>query len=877
MNQAFSTQYPDKYARLLPWLHLLGAVAIVTLHAFYSAVHSELGREISAGESPGFAWIRANIHIGMAVGVIFLIAVCRLQILRLPQLTAACARLLKMLVGLEVLSIAAAALLMFYQRVDILPPVQTGLLISVLIQGLITFWNAGRLEFDGSSELFQTPERGAGRFLLFLFLFGAVIAFFDPSAQRMTDQISLDSVFEHRLRFVFPPILSAITSLWFGVGMLVILFCFSRGLPRIMKELKSITVKSSLLFIALAAYFMAILFGSLLTAINWEISKLNLKFVVLQLFLFLSIGGGILLAAVFGLVTARIPRAPKASFVGIVSLTFGAAMLWPAAWLLTLQRFVKVNWWILLFAVLGASGFIVYFVLFGKLFNPWFTAFSYLKGTLLKVISVVAAGTVVLLLDRFAIGDYQRLWTLRRWATTLALTLLVGFLPFYALGKVPEVKAAILQFSELTRVDAAFARKLGNVLGLGHWMQLGQQPSDNGNVHPWPQPWQLKKSHPSRLPDNFNLLVIVVDALRGDAFHSAGYQRNLTSFLDNWALDEAISFRRAYSQGGGSFAAFPFLVAGRSRFTLYGPDLYLENLYLKLSLAEGINHFMVMKGFGPRHVFPPDAPVIELSIPRAVSDRRSATADEVFDSARRGIGMVPPGDRFLCFLHLMDVHNDLWKKDGGIDFGDRPRDLYDNNLSYLDRAFEQFVKWLRQTGLYEQTVILFTSDHGEQFWEHGASLHGHTLYEEEIRIPLILFAPGLKGRFEDVPVIAADMAPTIAELAGYTVAPPYYDPHMGISLVPLILRNEKKQFLQRDIVGRASFKRRYFLYHNWEWKLVYYAELDLLQLFNVVTDPKEKNSLLNEEPELAEQLEKKLFNYLKVVEGKTYGSLLSER
>jgi len=867
---AFSKPFPDQYTRILPWLHIAGAIAIVVLNALYSAVHSELGREISAGESPGFAWIRANIHICMAVGVIYLIAVCRLQISRLAQLVTAYARLLKVFVGLEVLSIAATVMLMFYQRVDILPLVQTVLLISVLIQGIITFWYAEQIEFDGRPGYFQAPERSAGRFLFFLFLFGAAVAYLDPSSQRMADQILLDSDFEIRLRFVFPPILSAITSLWFGVGMLAILFCFSRCLHKIIEKQKSLYVMSSLLFISLAAFFMAILFGSLLTAINWEISKLNLKFGVLQLFLLLSFGGGVLLAAVFCRITARLTQAQNASFVGIVCLSFGASILWPVAWLLTMKRFVKVNWWILLSAVLGACGIIVYFVLFGDIFNPWFTAFSYLKGTVLKVISVVAAGTVVLLLDRFSIGDPNRLWTLRRWAITLALTLLVGFLPFYALGKVPEVKAVILQFGELTRVDAAFARKLGNVFGLGRWMQLGQQPSENGNSHPWPQPWQLTKSHPSLLPDNFNLLVIVVDSLRGDAFHSAGYHRNLTPFLDSWARNEAISFRRAYSQGGGSFAAFPFLVAGRSRFTLYGPGLYQENLYLKLAVAEGIEHFMVMKGFGPRNIFPPDAPVIELSIPRAVSDRRSAKADEVFDSARRVIGKVPAEERFLCFLHLMDVHNDLWKKDGGIDFGDSPRDLYDNNLSYLDRAFEQFVNWLKQNGLSERTVILFTSDHGEQFWEHGASLHGHTLYEEEIRIPLILFAHGLKGRFEDVPVIAADMAPTIAELAGYSIAPPYDDPHMGMSLVPLILRNEKKQFLKRDIVGRASFKRRYFLYHNWEWKLVYFAELDLLQLFNVVTDPAEKNNLLNEEPELAALLQKKLFDYLKTVEGKTY-------
>jgi hypothetical protein len=78
------------------------------------------------------------------------------------------------------------------------------------------------------------------------------------------------------------------------------------------------------------------------------------------------------------------------------------------------------------------------------------------------------------------------------------------------------------------------------------------------------------------------------------------------------------------------------------------------------------------------------------------------------------------------------------------------------------------------------------------------------------------------------------------------------------------------------VVGRASFKRRYFLYRDWEWKLIYFAELDLLQLFNTVKDPMEKNNLLQEEPELAAEMEKELFTYLEKVEGKTYRPLLSD-
>ena len=120
------------------------------------------------------------------------------------------------------------------------------------------------------------------------------------------------------------------------------------------------------------------------------------------------------------------------------------------------------------------------------------------------------------------------------------------------------------------------------------------------------------------------------------------------------------------------------------------------------------------------------------------------------------------------------------------------------------------------------------------------------------------------------------MAPTLADLAGYAVDPPYDDPRMGISLLPLITKNEKERYLQRDVVGRASVKRRYFLYRDWEWKLVYLAELDLLQLFNVIKDPAEKRNLIDEEPGLTIELEQELLEYIKTVEGKTYRSTISK-
>jgi len=91
----------------------------------------------------------------------------------------------------------------------------------------------------------------------------------------------------------------------------------------------------------------------------------------------------------------------------------------------------------------------------------------------------------------------------------------------------------------------------------------------------------------------------------------------------------------------------------------------------------------------------------------------------------------------------------------------------------------------------------------------------------------------------------------------------------------LLKGRERNRYLQRDIVGRASFKRRYFIYRNWEWKLIYFAELDLLQLFNTVEDPGETRNLLQERPGLAGELERELLRYLARIEGKNYRPLLS--
>jgi len=870
MIRPFQTRALPKSVLLLPWLHFFSLVSVFMVMSLTLAVHSDLGAAISPGESPGFAWIRD--HIDLCLGLLLLgrCLVCAAQYSMVRYATSRSGRMLQTAVSIEVIGLAALALIGFKGDADLLSTASTPYVILILLQAVLALNLSG---FFKSLQL-KTPQlpsqRSIWTLMAWLFLLGGVVAYLEPSWRRLADQVVLDSNWEHSVWMILPAWISGAINLWIGFGLLGVLSIFW-GL---VKRFNTGDVVSGATVFLAHVYILALLSAALLVAlfhaIAWQIAALDLEATGIQLFFIVSVTGGALLAVMTRRLAQCFPQIQDTPTGTMVSLTLGAVLILPLAWLMTSRRFARANLRLLATVILAASILTGYLVLFGNIFDPWFTTFSYLKGAGLKLCCTVAAGSAVYLFwGRPQIVLAGRRRGLQRIVLSV-LAVFIGLGPFWVLLKFPEVKATVLQFNELSRVDAAFAGQAFKILGLGKRVRLGQHPPPNGLPDPWPLPWHLSKTHASLLPADFNLLVIVVDALRGDALSSAGYGRNTTPLLDRWAREEAISFRRAYSQGGGSFAAFPFLVGGRSPFALYESQIYRKNLYYKLARAEKMSHFWVTGRFGPRAIFPPDIPVNTLDIDRPAIDYRTPTADEAFESVREAIRAMPDQERFLCFLHLMDVHNDLWKKPGGIDFGDRPRDIYDNNLSYLDRAFERFVRWLKEEAIYDRTVILFTADHGEQFWEHGASLHGHTVYEEDIRVPLILLTHNVVKRFEQVPVLSADMAPTIADLAGYSVDPPYDDPHMGISLRPLIMGDESERFSKRDVAGRASFKRRYFIYRDWTWKLVFMAELDVLQLFNVAQDPLERQNLLQEEPALAAGLERALLEYLEKVEGRSY-------
>jgi arylsulfatase A-like enzyme len=119
--------------------------------------------------------------------------------------------------------------------------------------------------------------------------------------------------------------------------------------------------------------------------------------------------------------------------------------------------------------------------------------------------------------------------------------------------------------------------------------------------------------------------------------------------------------------------------------------------------------------------------------------------------------------------------------------------LYDGEIKYTDVLFVQpIVDKLKELGLYEKSLIILTSDHGEEFFDHEAWLHDHSVYDEGIRIPLIVKFPDAEYKGTQIENIAriTDIMPTILERASIKINSQRFD---GVSLVPMIKGKEKKQ------------------------------------------------------------------------------------
>ncbi|RMH04498.1 MAG: hypothetical protein D6702_03085 [Planctomycetota bacterium] len=167
--------------------------------------------------------------------------------------------------------------------------------------------------------------------------------------------------------------------------------------------------------------------------------------------------------------------------------------------------------------------------------------------------------------------------------------------------------------------------------------------------------------------------------------------------------------------------------------------------------------------------------------------------------------------------------------------------LYDEEILFIDRELGRLLAAVERSG--RPTVVLFTSDHGEHFGEHGLVLHSCSLYEELVRVPFILAGPGVPVRRLSSPPHLEDVVPTLRSLAGL---PP--DPTL------------RGRDLTRGEPAPAPHLERYqawLSYREGPWKLIarfHGREVEPVELYRVDQDPVESRNLLHEQPATADRL-----------------------
>lgn len=198
--------------------------------------------------------------------------------------------------------------------------------------------------------------------------------------------------------------------------------------------------------------------------------------------------------------------------------------------------------------------------------------------------------------------------------------------------------------------------------------------------------------------------------------------------------------------------------------------------------------------------------------------------------------------------------------------------LYDSNIAWVDHNLGLIFELLRERGLHEGALIVVTSDHGEAFWQHkGITSHGHSLFDEEARVPLIVKLPagwGPSGVVVEELASNIDIVPTIAELLELPMPERVLD---GVSLVRY-LGGLGGGPPRADILMRARQDVAYFGLRSAEEKAVIRVDPDSMELLSVElydlrSDPEERHDLAAERPERAQELAAEILTRLGKLDG----------
>ncbi len=406
-----------------------------------------------------------------------------------------------------------------------------------------------------------------------------------------------------------------------------------------------------------------------------------------------------------------------------------------------------------------------------------------------------------------------------------------------------------------------------------------------------------------------NIILISIDTLRADHLGCYGYPKNTSPHIDSLASDGTL-FKNAFSSCPWTLPSHVSIMT-----SLFVAHHQVSNHREKitsshLTLAEVLrkNHFFntafTGSGFVSAHYGFSQGFDAYHEGPGSITHVDSA---EIMYKAFSNWLNKNKGKRFFLFLHTYQTHDpysshhpyshlflqenskwtdlDLIGYLGGWSgiFKKLPEnekknaeELYDGEIRYMDETFiGPLIAKLKEDDLYDNTMIIFTSDHGEEFFDHQGWTHGHSLYNELIRVPLIIKFP--HGKFSERAISSAvsvvDIMPTVLDEMGIDFSDMVLD---GQSLFPVIKgRETEDRFFLADIEGNllgAHIPQRICM-NQGKYKLILnkeFSQEDLdfftepptepsrIELYDLANDMKEKNNIANKNPSLVQAIVQKI-------------------
>jgi arylsulfatase A-like enzyme len=360
----------------------------------------------------------------------------------------------------------------------------------------------------------------------------------------------------------------------------------------------------------------------------------------------------------------------------------------------------------------------------------------------------------------------------------------------------------------------------------------------------------IPATRPPVLPNDAIVLLLTLDAFRADALSNP---ENAARFpVLSRLRDRGVYFTQARSPSSQTAASLAAIFTGRFYSQLrWGMHPRVATPAKTFAHEDKRPRFPeLLRDAGVRTFTSASSDTLlnEFGLARGFQDEkrgiRNATLHARAITAR--LEQLRPGERLFAYAHFMEPHEPYVS--GRRE--DPPFQRYLSEIAVVDREIGRILEFIEKKGWTARTTLIISGDHGEAFGEHNTYFHATTLYEELLRVPLVVFSPSLQPRRYDELVTLADLGPTILDLMGLATPASF----LGQSLVPILLGKPAR--LTRPIVAESGRTLRAFYFPDGK-KLIVDPRTATSELYDLTRDPGELDNLYDPErdvPRMAELL-----------------------